>query len=80
MAAFTELEMVGRMIAIGICQLKIVRRTKRCPATEVDLNTGERNIRTPKELLKQYGHMDMGVYAEVVEGGVISPGDTVEVL
>jgi uncharacterized protein YcbX len=80
MAAFTELEMVGRMIAIGNCQLKIVRRTKRCPATEVDLNTGERNIRTPKELLKQYGHMDMGVYAEVVEGGVISPGDTVEVL
>ena len=77
---FSELEMVGREISIGAAKLKIVRRTKRCPATEVDLNTGERNIKTPKLLREQYGHMDMGVYAEVLEGGLITPGDVVSLL
>jgi len=75
---FSELEMVDKTIAIGTVLLKIVRRTKRCPATEVDLNTGERNLNTPKLLHQNYGHMDMGFYAEVVKGGVISPGDMVE--
>ena len=75
---FSELDMVGQHIAIGSARFKIVKRTKRCPATEVDLDTGERNIKTPKLLLKNYGHMDMGVYAEVVDGGVISQGDVVE--
>lgn len=76
--AFTELDLLGRTMVIGDVRLKIVKRTKRCPATEVNLNTGERDLKTPKMLLKHYGHMDMGVYAEVVQGGAISPGDTVE--
>ncbi len=78
--AFSELNMLEQEIEIGAVRLKIVKRTKRCPATEVDLNTGERNIKTPKRLLEQYGHMDMGVYAEVVEGGSVAIGDTVEVV
>jgi len=78
LAAFSELDMLDKQLAIGSVRLKIVKRTKRCPATEVDLNTGERNIKTPKRLLENYGHMDMGVYAQVLEGGVISPGDVVE--
>lgn len=78
--AFSELEMLEQQIAIGTTRLKIVKRTKRCPATEVDLRTGERNIKTPQLLHENYGHMDMGVYAEVLEGGVISPGDVVEIL
>jgi uncharacterized protein YcbX len=75
---FSELEMVGREIVLGSARLKIVKRTKRCPATEVDLNTGVRDIKTPKLLLKNYNHMDMGVYAEVLEAGVISLGDVAE--
>lgn len=78
LAPFSELDMVGQKIAIGDGLLKIVRRTRRCPATEVDLETGERNIKTPRLLREHFGHMDMGVYAEVLEGGVISPGDMVE--
>lgn len=74
---FSELDMVGRQIVVGSVRLKIVKRTKRCPATEVDLETGERDIKTPKLLLDHYGHMDMGVYAEVVSGGVLSCGDEV---
>ena len=74
---FSELELVGRDIMIGSARLKIVKRTKRCPATEVDLKTGERDIKTPKLILEHYGHMDMGVYAEVVAGGVVTPGDKI---
>ena len=74
----SELELVGCHIALGNALLKIVKRTKRCPATEVDLKTGLRNIKTPKLLRQNYGHMDMGVYAEVIEGGEIALGDTVQ--
>lgn len=75
---FSELEMVGRQIAIGTARLKVVRRTKRCPATEVDLNTGVRDMNVPELLQENYNHKDMGIYAEVQEGGTISPGDVVE--
>jgi len=70
--------MLEQHIVVGEARLKIVKRTKRCPATEVDLNTVERNIRTPKLLRDNYGHMDMGVYAQVLQGGVISPGDALK--
>jgi len=79
LSPFAELEWVGREITIGEVRLKIVQRTRRCPATEVDLETGERNIKTPKLLLKHYDHMYMGVYAEVVHGGVITLGEAVEI-
>lgn len=76
--AFSELEMLDRHIVVGSMRLKIVKRTKRCPATEVNLHTAERDLKTPMLLRENYGHMDMGVYAEVLEGGVIAQGDTVE--
>ena len=80
LAPFSELEMVERQIAIGTVRLKIVSRTQRCPATEVDQITGERDINVPALLQQNYHHKDMGVYAEVLEGGIIAPGDTVEFL
>ncbi len=77
--AFSELEMLGKHITIGAAQFKVVARTKRCPATQVNLNTAERDIKTPKLLLEHYGHMDMGIYAEVIAGGEIAPGDTITI-
>ena len=77
---FAELEMIDRQIAIGTVRLKIVKRTSRCPATEVNLDTGERDLKIPGLLRANYSHMDMGVYAEVLEGGVVSQGDTVKFL
>ncbi len=78
LAPFSELEMVERQISIGSVRLKIVKRTKRCPATEVDLTTGERDMNVPGLLQENYSHKDMGIYAEVLEGGVIAPGDVVD--
>ena len=75
---FSELDMLEQQLTIGTARFKIVKRTKRCPATEVDLDTGERDLKVPQLLQKNYGHMDMGIYAEVLEGGVIAPNDVVE--
>lgn len=73
--AFSELDAVDKHITIGKVRLKIVMRTKRCPATQVNLNTGKRDMKIPKLLQQTFGHMDMGVYAEVLEGGMIAEGD-----
>lgn len=78
LAPFAELDMVDQEFSIGTARLKIVKRTRRCPATEVNLETGERDIKTPQLLKQHFDHMDMGVYAEVREGGIITPGDSVE--
>ncbi len=77
---FAELELIGQELLIGSVRLKVVMRTKRCPATEVNLSTGKRDIKTPKRLLENYQHMNMGVYAEVVEGGTIATGDPIDIV
>jgi len=77
--AFSELEMIDRELNVGDVRFKLVKRTKRCPATEVNLATGERDIKLPRVLLQHYDHMDMGVYAEVLQGGVIKPGDLITI-
>ena len=78
--AFSELDWVNQNFQIGEAQLKVVMRTKRCAATEVNLQTGERDLKIPQLLRQNYGHFDMGVYAEVVKGGVIRSGDVLQML
>lgn len=78
LAPFAELDSVGQEFTIGSVRLKIVKRTRRCPATEVNLETGERDMKPPRLLREHYGHMDMGVYALVEQGGVLAVGSDVE--
>ena len=77
-APFAELGWVGRELRIGEVRLRVVLRTKRCPATEVNLETGERDMDVPGLLRRHFGHSDMGVYCEVLSPGRISPGDALE--
>ena len=78
--AYEELDLVGQVISIGDVQLRVLKRTQRCAATEVNLDTGERDLKVPYLLRKNLGHMDMGIYAEVITAGTIRPGDTLSVL
>lgn len=80
MPAFAELEWEGREITVGETKMRVVRRTQRCPATEVNLETGERDIDLPRALEQHYGHRDMGIYAEITQGGRIAPGDSLAVI
>jgi len=73
--AYAELEGVGALFTLGSVTFRIISRTKRCAATEVNPETAERDLKVPYLLRKHLGHMDMGVYVEVVEGGDLRRGD-----
>ena len=76
--AWHELGLVGSDIAVGPnARLKIVKRIVRCAATEVDPDTGIRDLPIPTTLMKAYGHADCGIYGEVIGAGTVSIGDRV---
>jgi uncharacterized protein YcbX len=76
--AWREYDLLGATLAVGPARLKIVKRIVRCAATNVDPDTGIRDLTIPATLAKTFGHMDCGVYADVVAGGEIAAGDAVE--
>jgi uncharacterized protein YcbX len=79
--AWSELDQVGKFLGIGgRARLKIVKRTVRCAATNVDPDTAIRDLNIPQALMRALGHADCGVYAEVVEDGEIAAGDAIEIL
>jgi MOSC domain-containing protein len=73
--AWHEFDQLGAELAIGNVRLKVVKRIVRCAATNVDPETGIRDLTIPKTLLQTFGHADCGIYAEVVDGGDIAIGD-----
>ena len=75
--ARSELDLIGETITIGRARLKVTKRIKRCAATDVDPDTGQRDLSIPATLMQNFDHMDCGIYAQVIEGGEISAGDTI---
>lgn len=75
-----ELDWVGRQVQIGGAMLRVLKRIPRCPATEVNPTTAERDANPVAELRAQYGHGDFGVYAQVIEGGRFAVGDSIRLL
>lgn len=79
--AWHELDLVGAQIAIGeSARLKVVKRIVRCAATNVDPQTGMRDLAIPEALQRAYGHSDCGIYGEVISGGEVAGGDQVSVI
>src|SRR5665213_1761841 len=77
--AWHEFGLLDHVIAIGEARLKVVKRITRCAAVHVDPETAARDLEIPPALMRRLGHADCGVYAEVIAGGVIVPGDDVAV-
>ena len=75
--AWEEFEWVGRHLAVGNTILRVTKRTVRCPATQVNPDTAERDADPVRELRALYGHSDLGVHAEVVEGGRLGLGSAI---
>jgi len=73
--AWSEFDLVGREFTIGAVRLKGLKRIVRCAATNVDPDTGVRDLTIPHTLMQNFDHMDFGIYAQVIEGGDIKPGD-----
>ena len=74
--AWHEFGLLGKEVAIGpAARLRIVKRIVRCAATDVDPDTGIRDLSIPDTLAASFGHGDCGVYGEVIEAGEIAVGD-----
>ena len=75
--AWHEFDLIDRTLAVGGTRLKVVKRIVRCAATNVDPQSGVRDLTIPKTLMQSFDHMDCGVYAEVVSAGEIAVGDQI---
>ncbi len=73
--AWREFGWVGKEVVIGDVKMRIIDRTQRCAATNVDPGKGERDMNIPRTLQKAFGHADLGVYATVVDAGRVAVGD-----
>ena len=75
-----EFEWIDREVRIGGAILYAYKRTMRCAATMVNPLTANRDINIPKVLKENYHHMDMGIYAKVIESGEIKLGDSIDLI
>ena len=75
MDPWEEFDLIGREIEIGATRLKVIGRCERCNATTANPETGQRDVQIPSILRRRYGHMDFGIYAQVISGGPVRIGD-----
>jgi uncharacterized protein YcbX len=81
LAPWAELDLVGSELAASTgLRLRVTKRIERCAATNVDPATAERDMEIPKTLMQRLGHVDCGIYAEILAGGELRPGDEIEIL
>ncbi len=79
--AFEDHDWVGRHIRLGEegPELEVLKPIVRCVATHVNPETALRDIDLCMALWDHYGHRDCGIYARVVKGGEVRPGNTISV-
>ena len=76
LAPWEEFDWIGRKVRVGETVLEVRERTDRCAATTANPETGRRDADT-LGALESWGHQDFSVRAEVIEGGMVRPGDEV---
>ena len=79
-APWSERNWVGQQIQLGGAVVLVTKGIVRCPATEVNPVTAERDADPVAELRQLYGHTELGVHAKVIEGGRFALGDAIELL
>ena len=79
-AAWSERDWVGQQIQMGGAVLRVTKGITRCPATQVNPETASRDADPVEELRGLYGHVELGIHAQVVEGGKFAVGDAIELL
>ena len=75
--AWSEFEKVGKTLAAGDARLNVTKVTRRCAAINVDPVTAARDLNLPQAMMRNLGHTDCGIYAEVVADGRIATGDAI---
>jgi uncharacterized protein YcbX len=78
---WAEFGWLGRKIALGPDIIAIVQeRIDRCGATTVNPDTAVRDANPVLELKRSFGHIELGIFAEILEPGKIRPGDEIRLL
>lgn len=72
-----EMDWVGKEVALGGAVLRVLEPIQRCGATNVNPDSAERDRNVLLALESGFGHMDLGLYAQVVAGGTVATGDAV---
>ena len=75
---WAEEDWIGQDISLGRTRLRVVEPIGRCMAPSASPATGQRDVEATKILHSYRGQPNFGVYAEVISGGTITVGDTVE--
>jgi uncharacterized protein YcbX len=78
--AFSEFDWGRGEVRLPKLRLAFDSRTTRCAATNVDPDTGRRDMDMPRALESLYGHSDFGIYLTATTAGSIVVGDRVEAL
>lgn len=78
--AWSERDWVGKQLQLGRAVLRVTKPITRCAATEVNPVTAERDAVPVAELRELYGHIELGIHAEVVASGRFAAGDAIELL
>lgn len=78
--AFSEASLIGKDIKVGTAHLRVVAPVGRCAAIDVDPETATRNHDTLSVMRAQFGHTNLGVFAEIISSGTVRTGDTITVL
>ena len=76
--AWSEHDWIDQQITVGQTRLAVIKRTRRCAATNVNPETAMRDMNIPATRQKTWSHADLGVYARVITGGTLRPGDEIQ--
>ena len=74
-APWEEFDWVGSDIRIGDGLFRVDRRNGRCGATNVDPETGRRDLDIPGSLRAAFGHKELGIYLVARDNARVNVGD-----
>ena len=74
---WVESSWINKKITINDCSFIVLKKIRRCSATNLRLNSDIIDINVPQKLREVYGHIDMGVYLKPLNNGTINIKDTI---
>jgi uncharacterized protein YcbX len=75
-SAWSEHDWIGSDLTLGAARLRVISSINRCAATHVNPVTAKRDLDIVAALGRAFGHLNMGVYAEMLTGGEIAVDDS----
>jgi len=76
--AWAEAGWDGRDLTLGAVRARVFKSIVRCAATHVNPTTAERDLEVVRALHENFGHMNLGIYVHVIDGGRVQTGDDCE--